>query len=312
MLKTMRGAAALCLAVACLMALPAHAQALQGERERVSYMIGMDVGQSLEPVAPDLDVAALGRSIDNVFQGGEPLLDEAAAQATGQAMMQRAASRSGQPMAGMPPGAAPPEVDREQVGLLAGLQVGHSLLPLRDEIELPVLMQALRARLEGGELLMTQAEVEAERAAFSERLEQRMQAEAAELGERNRAEGEAFLAANRTESGVITTPSGLQYQVIRQGSGQRPQPGSRVRVHYHGTLLDGTVFDSSYERNEPAEFGLGQVISGWTEGVGLMPVGAKYRFWIPSGLGYGASGTPGSPIGPNATLVFDVELLDVL
>ncbi|MGO1892107.1 MAG: FKBP-type peptidyl-prolyl cis-trans isomerase [Luteimonas sp.] len=96
------------------------------------------------------------------------------------------------------------------------------------------------------------------------------------------------------------------------GSGQRPLPRSRVRVHYHGTLLDGTVFDSSYDRNQPAEFSLGQVIPGWTEGVALMPVGAKYRFWIPGQLGYGASGTSGGPIGPNATLVFDIELLDVL
>lgn len=312
MVKRMRGAAALCLGLACLLALPVHAQALDGERERVSYMIGMDVADSLEPVAPDLDVAAFERSLSGVFQGDEPLLDEAGAQDTSQAMMMRVASRSGQPVQGLPPGAVPPEVDPEQVGLLVGLQVGQSLVPLRDEVDLPVLLQAVRTGLEGGEPLMSGPEAEAERTAFAERIQQRTQAEAAELGERNRAEGAAFLASNRDEVGVITTGSGLQYQVIRQGSGQRPMPASRVRVHYEGTLLDGTVFDSSYERNEPTEFGLGQVIPGWTEGVALMPVGAKYRFWIPSELGYGASGTPGGPIGPNATLVFDVELLDVL
>jgi FKBP-type peptidyl-prolyl cis-trans isomerase FkpA len=99
--------------------------------------------------------------------------------------------------------------------------------------------------------------------------------------------------------------------VLRQGAGPRPLPISRVRVNYQGTLLDGTVFDSSYERKEPAEFGLDQVIAGWTEGVAMMPVGAKYRFWVPSSLAYGEKGAPGS-IPPNSTLVFDVELLQVL
>ncbi|MGO1540872.1 MAG: FKBP-type peptidyl-prolyl cis-trans isomerase N-terminal domain-containing protein [Luteimonas sp.] len=310
----MRGLLALCLAAAALSTAGAAAQqqVLASERDRVSYMVGMDLGQSLEPVGPDIDHDALARSIASVFQGEEPLLDEATAQATGQAMSLRAAFRSGQPMQGMPPGASPPDVDPQQVGLLLGLQVGQSLLPLREEIELPVVLQALRTRVDGGEPLMTAAEASELRTAFAAQAQQRMQAEAAQLGERNRAEGAAFLAGNRDEPGVITTPSGLQYKVIRDGSGQRPLPRSRVRVHYHGTLLDGTVFDSSYDRNQPAEFSLGQVIPGWTEGVALMPVGAKYRFWIPGQLGYGASGTSGGPIGPNATLVFDIELLDVL
>jgi len=312
MSKAMRGALALCLAAACLFTLPASGQSLEGERERVSYMIGMDVGQSLERVGPDLDHDAFARAIANVFQGGEPLLDPAGAEAANRAMMLRAAHRGGQPMQGMPPGAPPPEVDREQVGLLLGLQIGNSLLPLRDGIDLPVLLQAMRTRVEGGELLMTRAEADELRAGLAAQAQQRVEAEAAQLGERNRAEGAAFLSANRHEPGVITTPSGLQYKVLRDGYGQRPLPRSRVRVHYHGTLLDGTVFDSSRDRNEPAEFSLGQVIPGWTEGVALMQEGAKYRFWVPGTLGYGATGTPGGPIGPNATLVFDVELLDVL
>lgn len=312
MSKAMRGAVALCFAVASLFVLPAVAQTLEGERERISYMVGMDVGQSLAPIGPDLDYDAFERALANAFQSGDPLVDQEDAQAIGMVLMLRAAHRAGQPMQGLPPGSPPPEVDPEQVGLMVGADVGRSLAPVSDEIELPVMMRALRTRIEGGELLLGQEETDALRTAFSARMQERMQAEAAQLGERNRAEGEAFLAENRGQKGVITTPSGLQYMVIRQGSGQRPLPSDRVRVHYHGTLLDGTVFDSSYDRGEPAEFGLRQVIPGWTEGVALMPVGAKYRFWIPGQLAYGASGTPGGPIGPNATLVFDVELLDVL
>ncbi|MEZ0470222.1 FKBP-type peptidyl-prolyl cis-trans isomerase N-terminal domain-containing protein [Luteimonas salinilitoris] len=314
MKNAMRGAFALCLLVTWLTAATANAQQprLENEREKVSYMVGMDVGQSLVPVGPDMDYAALERAVRNAFEGGEPLLDATEMQEVGQALMQRVAARGGQSLPGMPPGAAPPEVDSSKVGLLVGADVGRSLLPIRDEIELPVMLQALRTRIEGGELLLAEAEAEALRQAFSGRVQQEMEAEAAQVGGKNRAEGAAFLAANKGEKGVFSTPSGLQYQVIRQGSGRRPLPSERVRVHYHGTLLDGTVFDSSYERGEPTEFGLNQVIPGWTEGVALMPIGAKYRFWIPGELAYGDKGTPGGPIGPNAALVFDVELLDIL
>lgn len=312
MSKAMRGAVALCLAFACLLALPALAQAPGSERERGSYMVGMDVGQSLEQVAPDLDLDAFGRALAHTLEGGDPLIDDTAAESIGLVLSLRVAYRSGQPMHGLPPGSEPPEVDRGNVGLLLGQQVGRSLLPLRGELELPVLLGAVRDVVQGGELQMTEAEAEALRPAFNARVRERAQAEAARVAERNRAEGEAFLAANRGEPGVITTSSGLQYKVLREGSGRRPLPTDRVRVHYHGTLLDGTVFDSSVDRGQPADFGLGQVIPGWTEGVALMPVGAKYRFWVPGALGYGSTGTPGGPIGPNATLVFDVELIDVL
>ncbi|MEQ4576506.1 MAG: FKBP-type peptidyl-prolyl cis-trans isomerase, partial [Gammaproteobacteria bacterium] len=137
-------------------------------------------------------------------------------------------------------------------------------------------------------------------------------AKQAAAASKNREEGNAFLAKNKNEKGVITTASGLQYMVLRQGSGERPTATSKVRVNYEGKLLDGTVFDSSYGRGEPAEFGLGQVVKGWTEGLQLMPVGSKYRFWIPSNLAYGPDGTPGGPIGPDSTLTFDVELLGIL
>lgn len=121
-------------------------------------------------------------------------------------------------------------------------------------------------------------------------------------------EGKKFLEENGARAEVTTTASGLQYEVLQEGNGQKPTgPASRVTVHYEGKLINGQVFDSSYKRNQPATFGLNQVISGWTEGVQLMPQGSKYRFYIPSELGYGARGAGSIP--PHSTLIFDVELL---
>lgn len=125
-------------------------------------------------------------------------------------------------------------------------------------------------------------------------------------------QGEAFLKHNASKNGVYVTASGLQYEIISQGSGDKPESHSMVSVHYHGTLIDGTVFDSSYERGNPAQFGLNQVIAGWTEGLQLMNAGSKFRFYIPQDLAYGANPHPQSPIKPYMALVFDVELLEIL
>ena len=179
-------------------------------------------------------------------------------------------------------------------------------MPFKDEIDPAVLAQAVRAVAgKTGTPLLTVEQAQTEMKAY-------MTKRQAGLAQRNREEGAKFLAGNKTKPGVITTPSGLQYMVLRQGNGQRPMPTSRVRVNYEGKLLNGEVFDSSYARGEPAEFPLNGVIAGWTEGVSLMPVGAKYRFWIPSNLAYGEGGAPGGKIGPDATLTFDVELMGIL
>lgn len=281
--------------------------ALTSEREKVSYAIGLDVGQSFEPVAAFLDVAAFERAVKNVFDGGKPLITEEEAKATDQALRVNIAAAQGQQLPGMPPGSKPPAVDKAKVGLmLGGFAVGPSLAPLKSDIDLPVLIQAMRTVLgKSGTPLMTPADAQATMQAFMTRRQ-------GETAQRNRAEGIKFLAENKAKKGVLSTPSGLQYMVLREGNGARPTPSSRVRVNYVGTLLDGTKFDSSYDRGQPAEFGLNQVIAGWTEGVSLMPVGAKYRFWIPSELGYGKDGAPGGTIGPDATLTFDVELMGIL
>lgn len=128
---------------------------------------------------------------------------------------------------------------------------------------------------------------------------------------KNLADGEAFLAKNKTEKGVVTTASGLQYKVLKEGTGATPTPSSSVTVHYTGKLIDGRVFDSSVERGEPISFAVGGVIAGWTEGLQLMKEGAKYMFYIPANLAYGSRGAQGSIIGPNAALIFEVELIKV-
>lgn len=309
----LRGAAVLLTAAAVQFGAVANSHAqeasvLTTDAAKASYMVGHDVARSIQPIAEDLDQAAFERAVANAFQGKEPLLGEDEARPVAQALMLRAASRAGR----APEGAPIPEVDKTQVGYLVGADVGRSLLPIKDQLDLAVLMQGVRTTLAGGELLMDEVALAAVRQSFSQQVQASMQARAAAAGAANRAEGEKFLAANKAEKGVFTTGSGLQYMVLRQGAGPMPKATDRVRVHYEGKLLDGTVFDSSYQRNQPAEFALNQVIAGWTEGLSMMPVGAKYRFWIPSDLAYGPKGTPDGSIGPDAVLTFDVELQAIL
>lgn len=200
------------------------------------------------------------------------------------------------------------KTDREQASYMIGMQLGRSLKPVKDEVDLDTVMKAIRTTLDDGKLLMTDEQAMAVGQAFGERL----QAKQVAKGENNVKEGATFLAANGKKAGVTTTASGLQYQVLTAGKGAKPGPEDSVRVHYKGTLLDGTTFDSSYDRGEPVVFALSQVVPGWQEGLQLMPVGSKYRIWVPSALGYGEQGTPGGPIAANATLVFEVELQEIV
>ena len=297
-----RGLAAL-LVVAAFTAQAQDKTTLATDKEKVSYMIGMDVAESNAPAAPDVDVAAFERAVRNGFANKPPLIDEATASKTAQALMARIGARSNG-------GASLPDVSKENVGLLIGTEAGKRLVSIQDEIDVPTFVQAVRTSFSKGKLLMTSAEADIVRNAFSERMNARFAGKAQEAAVANAKAGADFMAANAKQKGVFTTKSGLQYMILRQGSGLRPKPGERVRVLYRGSLLDDTVFDST-DDGQPRTFSLAQVIPGWSEGLSMMPVGGKYRFWIPGALGYGEAGMPGSPIGPNATLVFDVELLGV-
>ena len=283
----------------------AHAQtAPTSERDKVGYMIGMDVAKSVAPAMPDMDMASFQRAVDNALSGGKPLLDEAASKQVSQALMNSINARKG----GTKP-AAP--VDRSKVGLLVGSDIGRSLAPIKREFDMPMFLAGFKAASDpAGKPLLSEAEANAVRSAFSARLTADQQAQRIAQVQANLKVGEDFLAENKKVKGVFTTPSGLQYMVLRQGNGPRAKPGQKVRVNYEGKLLDGSVFDSSYARGQPAEFSLNQVIPGWTEGVGMMPVGGKYRFWIPAALAYGEKGM-GDDIPPNSALTFDVELLAI-
>ncbi len=201
--------------------------------------------------------------------------------------------------------------EKDKVSYMVGMQIGGSLASIKDEIDMKVVYRAIEDAMAGKDPLLTQDQLMEVQRGFAERLQGKRAAEMQKLAEANKAEGEAFLAKNKSAAGVKATASGLQYQVISEGNGPKPAATDTVKVHYVGTLLDGTKFDSSIDRGQPAQFALNAVIPGWTEALQLMPVGSKYKLWIPSQLGYGDRGTPG-PIGPNATLVFEVELLEIV
>lgn len=194
-----------------------------------------------------------------------------------------------------------------------GLNIGHQLkeMGLDNSFSPTDFAAAVSDVLQGGRMQIDANEAQQILTDFFDQAEERQKRQAAEAGRKAKADGEQFLANNALRSEVTVLPSGLQYEVLAEGSGRQPKASDTVRCHYHGTLTDGTVFDSSYQRNQPAEFGLRQVIAGWTEGVQLMKEGAKYRFYIPYNLAYGERGAGGA-IPPYSALVFDVELLKVL
>jgi FKBP-type peptidyl-prolyl cis-trans isomerase FklB len=213
-----------------------------------------------------------------------------------------------------PATAAPPSTIQEQTSYVIGLNIGNDLKQQGVEINVNMLARGIADALASKKPALSEPQIEA---AFAElrkimaaKQEQEM-AKAQKKGEVNKQQGADFLAANKSKPGVKTTGSGLQYKVLKAGNGPTPKTTDKVRTHYHGTLIDGTVFDSSVQRGEPAEFPVSGVIRGWTEALQLMKVGDKWQLFIPSELAYGPRGA-GEVIGPNATLIFEIELLEIL
>lgn len=209
-------------------------------------------------------------------------------------------------------GAAPPPLKTltQKTSYCLGLNIGRSIKQGGFEIDRDVLMRGVSDSLAGVKLALTDEEIRETMMAFQKGLQAKHGERRKTSADKNKTEGGAFLAANGAKEGIKTTASGLQYQVLREGKGPTPKASDTVVTHYRGTLLDGTEFDSSYGRGEPAKFPVNGVIPGWTEALQLMKVGAKWKLFVPSALAYGPRGA-GRQIGPNATLVFEVELLEI-
>ena len=200
---------------------------------------------------------------------------------------------------------------KDQDSYMIGMALGKQLEPMKDDIDLDVVTKAIRSTFKGEKLLLTEQQAMQTGESFGQRMQAKAIAKMMADAKKNAEAGQAFLAQNAKKPGVKSTPSGLQYQVITEGKGPKPKPTDTVKVNYKGTLLDGKVFDDSAQHGGPADIPLQAVVPGWREGLTMMPVGSKYRLWIPGNLGYGDKVPPGAPIGPNATLVFDVELLGI-
>lgn len=199
---------------------------------------------------------------------------------------------------------------KDKVSYAIGMNVGAGLRQQPIEVDPNIVAQGLKDAMAGGKMALTPEEARAVLAELQGELQKSQEAKMAQLGDANKKEGATFLATNKAKEGVVALPSGLQYKVLKQGSGPKPTASDTVVCNYRGTLIDGKEFDSSYKRGQPASFPVSGVIRGWTEALQLMPVGSKWELFIPSDLAYGDRGA-GADIGPGSTLVFEVELLSI-
>ncbi len=195
---------------------------------------------------------------------------------------------------------------KDKISYIIGMDIGNNLKKQSMSVNPKILAKGIEDALAGAKPLLTEQEIQETMMAF----QKEMMAKQAEVAKKNKTEGEAFLAENKKKEGVKTLPSGLQYKVIKAGTGKKPKANDTVTVNYRGTLINGTEFDSSYKRGQPATFQVSGVIPGWTEALQLMEQGAKWQLFVPSNLAYGERGA-GAQIGPNATLIFEVELISI-
>jgi FKBP-type peptidyl-prolyl cis-trans isomerase len=273
---------------------------LPDEDAKLSYGIGVNVAKDLKRQPFGVNVEEFWAGYKIGVEGGESKFSREQWMALAQEMQAKMQAEK-------------PEFTAEETATISyvlGEQTGKSMKSTPIKLNEELFKHGFSDVIEAKEPALSEDEIMAVMQSAETRLQAEQQKMQAEAGAKNTAEGTAFLAENGKREGVKTTVSGLQYEVITEGEGTAPKPEDTVKVHYKGTLIDGTEFDSSYSRGEPAEFQLNQVIPGWTEGLQLMKPGAKYKFAIPSAIAYGARAM-GDKIGPNSTLVFEVELLEV-
>jgi FKBP-type peptidyl-prolyl cis-trans isomerase FklB len=204
----------------------------------------------------------------------------------------------------------PLTTDKQKQSYALGMNIGRGLSRQGVDVDPATVARGLRDTLGGAKPLLTDAEAEAALGQLQAAVHAKQDAEAQKIGDANMKEGQEFLAANKTKDGVVALPSGLQYKILTPGTGPKPTAADTVVCNYRGTFINGTEFDSSYKRGQPATFPVGGVIKGWTEALQLMPVGSKWQLFIPPDLAYGTRGAGGA-IGPNATLIFEVELISI-
>ena len=198
---------------------------------------------------------------------------------------------------------------KEKVSYGIGLDAGKNFQEKKLDLDMEMLIKGLRDGFSGNKPLMTDEEIRTELTNFQKELAQKQADMEKALAEKNKTEGEAFLAQNKTKEGIVVLESGLQYKILKAGEGKKPTEENTVQVNYQGTLIDGTVFDSSIKRGQPLDLPLKNIIRGWKEALQLMPVGSKWQLFIPAELAYGTQGA--GPIGPNAVLIFEVDLLSI-
>ena len=202
------------------------------------------------------------------------------------------------------------ETDDQKASYGIGLQIGSQMAPTEPFIDMAAFRAGIRDGMAGNDPVVPIEELQVASQGFNQKVMEEQQRKMDEEAAKNAEEGAAFLAENAAKEGVTVTESGLQYEVLREGDGVRPTPDQSVSIHYRGTLIDGTQFDSSYDVGQPATFGVSGVIQGFSEGLQLMSVGSHYRFYIPADIGYGMGGS--GRIGPNSTLIFEVEMLEIV
>ncbi len=205
---------------------------------------------------------------------------------------------------------AAPRDYKDKVSYSIGIRMGKSLKEIPFTLNSEYVTRAIKDLLSGAKPLMTEREIEETLTAFQKEMLMQLEAQSKVLGEKNKKEGETFLAQNKRKEGVVVLPSGLQYKVLKPGTGKNPKDSDTVTAHYLGVFVDGTEFDSSYRRGQPTTFPVKGVIRGWTEALQLMQEGAKWQLFIPSNLAYGEQGRP-PQIGPNTILIFEVELISI-